>query len=517
MKILFAICMLASVARAGGSPSLDHTGIALGADFEVRVAGAPSRAPVGLLFSPQAAEIELVQGTLELDPATMQLVGSTEANEAGEASFAFSLGAEESLAEILVHLQGFVVDGSAPGGGVLTDAIHRRVLGSRVYGFDEASALDAVDMIVLSAVTDEVVYVSAYDEPESGSGQGEMLFDALQDRGAFTAGTYDLRLFDTNTGEFDSPEHRTARHLAADPDGESFWALSYFEDVVLRISFESGDVIDSFEASPADGGLGTLWAANDSATLAFAAVNGVDRPQVVGIDLEAGAALESMFVGKLGDTSVTNVVSAGEWFFVVTTSPHGDTLTQIDTSIRPPFVLAHPVGIDDVEALQPLPTRGEVLLWRSEFEGLSSWDPFRMVVVPIGAATPLTPVDAPTPAFGSGQSSFDSFVFPDDATGWFSRRCCQEPPFGDEAGSLWSFDVATRTWSASPNNLFHGPFGVAVVDDAFGHRVFLGRADSESPFDTAQFEVFDAATLEKNEIPVPTAVTLRAHQASVVP
>jgi hypothetical protein len=173
-------------APKAGTPHLTHSAPFVGRTLTIQVEGAPANATVDLFLSPSAGTCTTPYGDLVLACSDLHEVATGISSATGTWSVDFPVPLDAALAETEQHYQAIVDDPSGPTGRVLSDAIHMRLLGPRMYaghagGFDVYSAVD-------KTIATHVDYTpGVFAKP---------VFDASFSRGAVMSTSRELLFFD---------------------------------------------------------------------------------------------------------------------------------------------------------------------------------------------------------------------------------------------------------------------------------------------------------------------------------
>ncbi len=487
---LFALLASAFGTAAVAAPDLEYTAPYLGATLSVDVEGAVPGSTAALFFSPQQVEIVVPQGTLELNPAQLINLGSATVAGDGSTTFTLTLPTSTNLAEARIHLQAYVASGI----GVLSEAIHARLLGDRVYIGQRAAAFGVSDQtLVYSDTRAEEVFSVEY--VGASGAVGAPVFSANRALGAFALESSGVRVFDNVEGGVVASAGSATTHerLFVHPDGASFFEKSL--DQITRVAFETGAVLDVV-AIPGPTSLAYGWVVNSDATEAFVETRVGLRPALRHLDLVSGTDLGLLTLGAADHSVLSQLEFEGGLVLASTWGPGAAraTLTQLDVSAQPSTAILSDVGLARVDGFLAFPDLVTLYTWRNaQPPNVGSGESFEMTRLVLGAASLPAAVAAPVPALGSSnvQMSFVERVGPSNA--WFARKCCLDPPSSDEQGSLWSFDALTEAWGSTPQFLNFGPLGLAAIQNGSTQRAYATRL-VPGQVDTPVVDVFDEAS-----------------------
>jgi hypothetical protein len=513
---LAALSLLASAAAAGGGtpgtggvvPVLSHGAPELGSTLTVRIDDALPGATVGLALSPGAGSFAIAQGTVHLDPVGLVILGAGVADGTGSAAVSAFLPMLAALAERELHFQAFVLDPAATAGAALSNSIHLRILGSRLYIAVQGPPPGASGLLVRSAVRDEDVFLV------EATGTGAPVFRADRAQGAIISGG-EVRIFDNFFGgvvhALPAPG---AVALARDAAGTGFFAFLAGGEL-RHVDFATGATLGSLTGL----GTGGSFSADASATLGYVTLV---PPALRRIDLTTLTDLGATPIGAPGDTAVGPPhASPGGSVAAASSRPLAVgadyTLSHVSYGGAVPAVTTTPLG-DYEPSTYELAAPASDLYLRWQLPYCQPFGPaFSMLSTPLAAAGTPVPLLPPSPPLGSACPLFSAGQEAGSGA-WIVDRCCQEAPDGDEPGALWRLDLATLTWSPAVS-LARAQDRVAVVEDAFGSRIFVPKVADFAPLFPATLYAVDALTLVSNELSYslvqPDSVGLTFHAEAI--
>lgn len=513
MRSTSAIVPLAFVlfagAAPGSEPTLDHDAPFLGHVLHVRLEGAPPFATVRLLESPSRGERVLAYGTLELESTQLALAALGSADASGAFVVALALPADAASAEAERHWQAVVEDPAAPAGAVLSEAVHVRLLGPRVYvpyaGRNDDVVSDA-GLDVVGAV-DRAVSVSVDFGPSVALGQalgdGLPVFTPSFDRGAVMASASELVLFDPFFGDVlrRVPFEEASRSLLVDPSGERLYVLetglTNGDPRVVALDFHTGDVLRTRRRRRVSPG---LWSADAAGTAYVAELHEVTgQPHVARFDLGAFAERGTFAVGSDHSKSFTSLLLDEGQLFVGTDGTEdtgGNTsywaeLTRADlTSFPPATELRSFSGSHALANLTPVPLLNRLLF--STSTATSPGGAFR--ATRLASSGPFVVVGPPGYSLGIGGVAMR------DTDAW----TLVTSPDHDEPERLWRLDVPASTWTNFGGlPCYSGGVGVGVVRDAWVDQVVLAvRECGVSTLQDATLVFHDPVTAAQTEVSV---------------
>jgi len=250
----------------------------VGAPLELELVAAPAHALYAIGFSPAAASLPLGFGTLELAPAGLVVLGGGAANASGAAQRSFATPTSAAFAEFPVHLQALVIDPQSQA-LALTNALHLRLIGPRVYVGESESPAAGARFAAYSAVSGALVYerddeVAPELVPSTADADEAALvvLGELATRAAYTPDRERLLIVDNFHGgllhEVPLAASACAAQLLVDEQGEHVYALT--REALLRVSFASGEL----SALPLSRAAELEWARSGAGNEAWIAAEG---------------------------------------------------------------------------------------------------------------------------------------------------------------------------------------------------------------------------------------------------
>ena len=223
-----ALSILCGSANSQSPAHLSHGAPFLGHPLTIRIEGAAPSAAIDLLFSPTAGSFDGPYGHLELARGSAQTVATGVALPDGTWSIDFPVPLDAALAEKERHYQALVDDATAPAGRRLSDAIHIRLLGPRMYA-GHAGGFD-----VYNAVDDTVVTHVAFASTTFAG----PVFDASYSRGAVMSNPRELLFFDPYFGGVQGTvpfASDCSSTLITDPSHSTLYVLEMGGEAAARI------------------------------------------------------------------------------------------------------------------------------------------------------------------------------------------------------------------------------------------------------------------------------------------
>jgi hypothetical protein len=514
MKIhssLFACAVLAGAAAAQ-VPTLSHGAPKVGGPLTIELEGAPPAAWVRLYFSPEEASLGTPYGTLELQRSKLVLLASRAADAGGHFEHTQSLPLDSDLAETWGHYQALVQDASAPGGWVLSEAVHLRYLGTRLYetcvGEEWDSTVYPAELHVLSLVHERPVgviplaegalpYTDVFDLHE----RGEPLFSADLSLGAVVPAPDRLVVFDNFQLRTTAVVALQGASLDLLPglDGRSVVILEAGSGRILWVNLETAAVTDSL-ALPWP--VSTLWTSPNGGREAWIGESaaGQPRPGLRRVDLEARAVLDTVLVGSPDGCQLRELRSTPDALFAVTRYWEGtyidtSSLSFVDLSSPAPIVQVLEFGHDFVARMQPMNDLGMLAVALASTLGPSS---HALNLSRISAPLELQAIPPP-PSYYSGNDieyqAFDS----DGEVLWALHPCCD---WDGGSGSLLRLSFHPLQWQEYGDYDDGGPSAMEFLHDGFVHVVGLALdglpyAGNVEP----GIDLFDVTTTNFHKLP----------------
>jgi len=522
--------IVAHAAPQAATPHLRHsTAPFIGSTLTLEIEGAPPLSPIVLYFSPQPGSRAMPYGTLELDSGSLQQIANGAATAAGTWSFALPIPLQESLAETGAHFQALVDDPAAPAGKVFTDAVHARLLGSRVYagfrGGNPGYGSHRTGLFIVSAVTDEVVARVDYgisDSWEAFQHEGKPVFDAAFSRGAVMSTERELLLFDPFFGgvlgriPFASPCSRT---LLTDPERRVVHVLETAglgsPARIHAIEFASGAETAHLDLPNVAEAIWCSGRADSEAFLAEFEPGGRTAVRWIGLDplvdrgsTAVGTPGSSSFRASDGyrDVPLPMVFASGQ-LFVSTRDPASGLADAILTRCRASasgidtwvYDLGNPPTYEACFVLAAVPAANRILAGLT-VPGLGGG----MYQARLSTTRPPTPLPPLPPPQGYGTLNARDIVA-DGKIAWVIGEW--EWAHSD---ILYRLDLETLTWAATPHNWFFGPKDAELIHDAWNHELWVSNVGYGPPVNIAP------EILVLDEIQGTTRHIALAHTAEVL-
>lgn len=480
MKICSSLlaCVMLAGAVAAQAPTLTHGAPKLGGPLTIELEGAPPAAWVRLFFSPEEGSLGTRYGTLELDRSELVQLAFGSAGPDGRFEYVQDLPLDAGMAETWGHYQALVQDASASGGWILSQAVHLRYLGTRLYetcvGAEWDSMLVPAEMHVLSLVHERPVgvvpladgtlpFMDTYDRHD----QGEPVLSADLSRGALVPAPDRMVVFDNfrllPTAII--PLQGASLDLIPGLDGKSVVALEADAGRITWVDLETATVTDSL---PLPWPVSSFWTSPDGGREVWIGEStpGEVRPGLRRVNLEARAVLDAVVVGSPDGCQLRGLQSAPDALFAVTRYWEGvdvdiSSLSFVDLSESTLTVEVIEFSDEFVARMQPLNELGMLavtLAW--------SWGPSSHDLNLSRLSAPLYLSYIPPPDYDVEYRAFDS-----DGDGlWALHPCCD---WDGGSGSLLHLSFEPMQWQEFGNYSSGGPDAMALVHDGFVHAVGL--------------------------------------------
>ncbi|MFN0008237.1 MAG: hypothetical protein ACKVXR_10040 [Planctomycetota bacterium] len=471
-------------------PHMEHTAPFLGRTLTIRIEGAPPLSAIDLFMSPEAGSFSTPYGVFELRRELATRLASGVTTAAGTWSFDLPVPLDEALAEAGAHFQALVDDPSAPAGKILSDAVHARFLGPRVYaGFRGNASPARAGLDIVSATTDAVVARVEYGFTTEGRGsrhEGKPVFDAAYSRGAVMSQRRELLFFDPFFG---GVQGRIAfptdcsRTLLTDLGRRTVYVLELGGPSAARV--HAIDLATGSETAYLDlpNAVEPIWCAGRASSEAFIAeYEPGGRTALRWIDLDPLSDHGSAAVGKPGSNAFTHYdgfrveplpmfYAAGQ-VFVSTTGPFTTSLQGNLTRCRagPTGIAtrAMNLGFSRMYLMSAIPAADRVLAagLRTDFG-------------PAGGLyeLPITTIGPPTGVPGHPQGGvFAHEIEPDGKIAWIIGEW-----EWDHADILYRLDLETGAWTQTPHFWIFGHNDAEVLRDALNHEVWVSNTGFGPP------------------------------------
>ncbi len=496
----------------------------VGQTLHLELDGALPGTSIQLLFSTEADSTATPFGQLELrrDAAVWMASGITTA--AGTWSFAIPIPLATQLAETGAHFQAVVADPAAPGGNVLSAAVHARLLGPRVYAVYGSAG--SAGMLAVSALTDAIVarVDCRVDHPDFGfPREGKPVFDAVFSRGAAMITDRDLLLFDPYFGATVAriPFNRAcARTVFTNPSRTTVYVLelagpsSPARVHALRLS--TGTQIASLDLLNA---AEPIWCQGRSGADVFVAEHepgGRTAVRRIGLEplvdrgsVAVGLAQSDNFRSYNGTQFVAlPMLQVGGEVYISTSGSAGSSMLGSLTRIVPGpagmTTLVTPLGTRLIHRLEAVPAADRLI------GGIGATDVgpyFLPCEIPFGSIGQPTTLRPP-------QLSYEFYVHdiePDGASAWIVADRTW-----DGQRSLFRLDVSTHAWTTYPYAWTYGPSDAEVVRDAWNHELWVSNVGVGPPVGILP-EILIVDVLHGTSRTIPLDVTAAALQAVPLP
>ena len=447
---------------------LSHTAPFLGHPLTIRVEGAAPSAAIDLLFSPSAGSFDGPYGHLELARGSVQTVATGVALPDGTWSVDLPVPLDPALAETERHYQALVDDPSAPAGRRLSDAIHIRLLGPRMYaghagGFDVYNAVD-------KTVATHVNYApEVFAKP---------VFDASFSRGAVMSTSKELLFFDPFFGGVQGTipfATDCSSTLITDASHSTLYVLETGGDSAARIhaiEFSTGAETSYLDLPNPVGG---SWCEGSPGVEMFvgeAELTGQSSIRLIGMQ-----PLADLGSGIVGDPTwpcgAPPVLYAGGTVFSWVMVPDPQSPYYPDGLISRSRVVGSEfstntvgIGRSGLYAATPVPEAGLVLAALQSTMGPGA----ALVKIPI---SPSRSISGLPWIDGTTFMEQPNFMEADGKTAWVVGHI--EASEGDFL--LFRFDFETNTWTRYPNWWFMDyPTARGVIHDALVHEFWVAAA-----------------------------------------
>jgi hypothetical protein len=471
---------------------LRHSAPFLGQNLSIQLEGALPLTTVDLLYSPEAGSYVTPFGVLELRRDRIRHLAQGSTDAAGSWSIDLSVPLDTALAEREAHFQALVSDPSAPAGRILSDAIHARLLGPRVYaGYRGNGSPARAGLYVVSAVSDTVVARVDYGMTNA-SAKSKPVFDADFARGAVMSTQQELLFFDPFFGgvrgrvSFPSACSRT---LFTDPARRTVYVLEINGSSPARV--HAIDLSSGTETAHLDlpNAVEPLWCLGRLGSEVFIAeYEPSGRTAIRWVDLDPLADLGSAPVGRAGSRYFTDyidpdylllpmVYSAGQVFVSTMTDVpplgrEGDlTRCRVTSSGIATRVMG--LGPSRIYRLTAVPAADRLLAGELRTDwGPAGW----MCQVPL--FTIGLPAFLPSPPTGPELYVHD--IEADGTVAWIIAEWEWQ-----HADILYRLDMQTYTWTQTPHFWNFGPSDMEVLRDVWDHEVWVANKGYGPPIDIA--------------------------------
>jgi hypothetical protein len=477
-------------APQAGTPHLAHSAPFVGKTLTIHVDGAPPQARVDLFLSPSAGATATPYGILELARSGLHEVASGITSTAGSWSVDFPIPLDASLAETEQHFQAIVDDPSGPTGRMLSDALHVRLLGSRVYasvgasyGFPGSQALE-----ILAGTTESVVAKVEFGT-EGPAYPARPVFDVSYARGAVMSSARELLFFDPFFGgvmqriEFASD---CSAVLILDSAGTTVFVLdsgSTGNGRIHAIDFATGSETAIFDLpNPIATGWpygGFFWCEGTPGTEAYIAeMDLAGQTSVRRVALEPLADLGSVVVGtSLEDIGFMNMIYAAGQVFASTNEwpnppPHyywNGCVTRCLFGGSANETWLDTFGYAYVSLLAAVPDADRLVMTVHPSNSPGGG----MIQMPLAAAGPIE--DVPLPPVGC--CFYPRFMNADGKTIWAIVRDDE-----DSTSFLFRFDLESMTWSSYLSHwIFDAPGAAELLHDSWNHEYWVANTPTTTP------------------------------------
>ena len=498
-----AVALLAQAAAAQ-VPSLSHSAPKLGNRLAITLEGATPGALVRLYSSPGETSSATPFGTLELERTGLTLIASGNADPGGEFSYQELVPLDPALAEVWNHYQALVQEPAAPKGWTLSQAVHLRYVGTRVYetcaGLTWGNRHVPPEMRVLSAIDDSTLAVI------EGLAGGTPVFTDDLALGALVLGGDRLVVFDNFRLERRASVWLgpSDGHLVPGLDGRSVVVFQPAAARLLWVDLESATVTDTLTlplwVTPG-------WTSSEPGHEAWIGEldPGQRRPSLRHVDLEARVVLERVPVGDPLDDVVTASAWAPGLVFATSSYPvwpygHVTSLSTLDLTASPPSV--HVVQPGLVLGLTPL-VEADRLVLRSAFS-LGPGEHLRISTL------------SPTPAFrsleipASWSGDLNVRALAPDGNGFWLLDDCYGYDGGP--GLLLHYSFERELWSLHGVWSFGGPNAMELARDGLVDKVYVAlTGEADKPIQVLpEIHVLDRASSTWSQVSggwTPTSLT----------
>jgi hypothetical protein len=496
---LLAVLALPAAAQV---PTLLHSAPKLGSLLELEVRGATPGASVRLFHSRGAGSSTTPFGRLELDRGALALLASGQASASGEVVFQQQIPLDPALAEVEGHYQALVEAPLAPAGWVLSEAVHLRYIGTRLYatglGYIWTGLTLPAELRVLSALDGRrlgsiPLAAGALMPQMPGEDRGEPVLSADLSRGAVVPSPDRLVVFDNFELEALAALrlNGASLRLLSGPDGSSALVLEVGPPArILWVDLSSAAVADSlalpWPVSP-------LWCCTGAGNEAWVGeyVGDPSRAGLRRVDLETRKVLEGVLVGTSRDEGIMEVCSEGEYLFATLRHfgmpPYnaGSALSVVDLSTTPASVASIQFTYTNCALPTPMTESGRFAITTSWMGGPSSHS--------IWSSSLRSPLDLNKlpPAPGSGEVEFADLE-PDGEGFWALHPCCD---YDGGPGALLHFSFASQTWTAHQAYGVGGPHALALARDGLVYQLYAALDGLPfGPFLRPSIEVLEVAS-----------------------
>jgi hypothetical protein len=451
MKLPWFVLVLASFAASAlarsaeaQAPSLSHSAPKLGRELTLGLDGAPPGASVRLYSSPGEVHSQTPYGLLELERGGLTLTASGLADPSGHFAHSELVPLDPALAETWRHYQALVQDPLAASGWVLSEAVHLRLVGPRLYetcsGLQWGDRRIPAELRVLSGMDlTTLAVIPLADEPLSSS-SGQPVFTEDLARGAVVAGGDRLLIFDNFhfVPIAELPVNQANPELIPGTDGRSVVVLETDPARILWVDLAGVTVSDSL---PLPNPVEHCWTASADGREAWLGESpaGERRLGLRRVDLAAHQVLEGVLIGIEWEGGISDLSSAPGLVFATSSHYQGYqayilSLSTLDLSTSPPEVNVLQFPDWRAHLVQPVPEAAALVLTRLWAYGPGSerFDVSALTASPAFRALPSPPISA-------GRMNICS-ILPDGQSFW----ALDGWGYDDEWGNLlnWSFDAA---------------------------------------------------------------------------
>ncbi len=463
-----ALFGLAGIASAASQPTLTHSAPFLGHTLTIDVDAAPPSQTIALLYSPNFGSSATPWGLLELERETSQRIAMGVTDAQGHATFSIPIPANAALAENAAHFQALVDDPMSAAGKTLSEAVHVRLMGTRIYTGLKRSEIEIVSPILDASVTKLSIAPNLWED-------GPAVFSDDYSVGAVVArgpGYYNSFLvrFDPFFGSllgqmiFTQPSSTPL----VDATGKRVFILEG-HTLISAIDLETGAIVGQLDLpNPTSG----IWCSNSRRTEAYVAERLGGLPAVRRVSLETLTDMGSFVVAN-GDAGqlISSMVFANKTLFVTSEwfgppASARSALTRIDFSQAPPVVTAQQ---DDGFMLQ----RGAAGVSADRFVMIAQQPSDVSFGAPYHHVTSLSQpgpiVNAGYPPFPPGMAfNIDLVVRGSDA--WSLGKDADD----NDNPVLFRLDLDDLTWSWYPASTWGtGPAHLAKAKDDYVDELYV--------------------------------------------
>ena len=487
-------------APQAGTPHLTHSAPFVGQTLSIQVGGAPANARVDLFLSPSAGTCATPYGDFELACSDLHEVASGVTSATGTWSVEFPIPLDAALAETEQHFQAIVDDPSGPTGRVLSDAIHMRLLGPRMYA-GYSGGLE-----IYSTLSETVVMHVDF----AGGFDSKPIFDSSYSRGAVMSSPRELLFFDPYFGG-----GQATIPFASDCSGSLIMDSAHHTVYVLESGAAETSRIhairlsDGIETSHLDlpNPIAGLWCEGSAGVEAWVAEYELDgQTSIRRVALDPFADLGSAIVGNPNNQGAgfEDLIYSADQLFVSTLEPDVDPRSPYRNGC---LTRCSVVGSSIVTQRENL-LRGRLFRMTAVPDAdwvvaqiMSTFGPgFGMCRFPLSKPGPIEGLPGGAPYL----PEYAVCIVADGMSAWIVGL----EEFGEGSSRLHRLDFSTNTWTLYPVHWYPGGVvsAAALVRDALDHELWVANR-AFPPFGTrSKITIVDELRGTTRNIPLTYAV-----------